>query len=32
VLRDAANVKQGERLKTKLARGELLSEVKKPNR
>ena len=32
VLRDAANVKEGERLRTRLARGELESEVKKkPN-
>ena len=32
VLRDEANVKEGERLRTRLARGELLSEVrKKPN-
>src|SRR5258706_3320194 len=32
VLRDAANVKDGERLRTRLARGELTSEVKeKPN-
>jgi exodeoxyribonuclease VII large subunit len=29
VLRDAANVKEGERLRTRLARGEVLSEVKK---
>ena len=29
VLRDAANVKQGERLRTRLAKGEVLSEVKK---
>jgi len=32
VLRDAANVKEGERLRTRLARGEVLSEAKKkPN-
>jgi exodeoxyribonuclease VII large subunit len=29
VLRDAANVKEGERLRTRLAKGEVLSEVKK---
>jgi len=32
IVRDAANVKEGERLRTRLARGEVLSEAKKkPN-